>query len=240
MTKFCPKCQLDHPIDNFYNTHNGNKAKHCKRCHCQLSKEAKIKRRAKAKTCPIAKASHEKELKYNKALRARNPELTKQKQRTYYHANKDKISVQRRLLREVKAEASRVRERITKNLYTKSKRESDLSYKLLVNLRNRIYQAVSRKSECSKDLLGCNLQQFISHLESQFTPEMSWDNYGSYWSIDHIKPCCSFDLEVPENQRICFNWANCRPLPVAENSRKGNTEDREKRINRENSPDSRV
>lgn len=40
---------------------------------------------------------------------------------------------------------------------------------------------------------------------------MSWDNYGE-WEIDHIKPCCSFDLSLPENQLACFNYQNTRPL----------------------------
>jgi len=50
---------------------------------------------------------------------------------------------------------------------------------------------------------------------------MSWDNYGSYWHIDHIRPCASFDLTDPEQQKDCFDFTNLQPLEAKENIRKG-------------------
>jgi hypothetical protein len=49
---------------------------------------------------------------------------------------------------------------------------------------------------------------------------MNWDNYGSYWDIDHIKPCTLFNLSDPEQQKMCFNYQNTQPLPKIENQRK--------------------
>lgn len=54
---------------------------------------------------------------------------------------------------------------------------------------------------------------------------MNWNNYGTYWNIDHIEPCCSFDLTIKENQQKCFNYKNCRPLLVSENAAKCRRED---------------
>ena len=51
---------------------------------------------------------------------------------------------------------------------------------------------------------------------------MSWDNYGLHgWHVDHIKPCASFDLSKPIEQRKCFNFNNLQPLWAIDNLRKG-------------------
>ncbi len=50
---------------------------------------------------------------------------------------------------------------------------------------------------------------------------MSWDNYGSYWHIDHLRPCISFDQTNSNDQKECFNWSNLQPLEKSENISKG-------------------
>jgi len=70
------------------------------------------------------------------------------------------------------------------------------------------------------DLLGCTVEELRAHLEKQFKRGMSWSNYGR-WHIDHIRPCASFDLTDPEQQRICFHYSNLQPLWAEENMRKG-------------------
>jgi hypothetical protein len=56
--------------------------------------------------------------------------------------------------------------------------------------------------------------------EKKFKPKMSWNNYGK-WHIDHIKPCCSFNLSKSEEQRKCFHYSNLQPLWAKENLSKG-------------------
>lgn len=101
---------------------------------------------------------------------------------------------------------------------------SDLNYHIMMCLRSAMTQAVRLyghgKRGRSTTLLGCPIEHVIKHLESQFVPGMSWDNHGE-WHIDHRRPCASFDLTDPAQQRECFHFSNLQPLWKAENISKG-------------------
>ena len=90
------------------------------------------------------------------------------------------------------------------------------------SLSARVRDAVIRKRLKTLDFVGCSIQEVCRHLESQFLLGMTWDNYGLHgWHIDHIRPCASFDLTDPEQQKQCFHYTNLQPLWAADNIRKG-------------------
>jgi hypothetical protein len=66
------------------------------------------------------------------------------------------------------------------------------------------------------DLLGCTIEQLWIHLEKTFKPGMTRENYGK-WHVDHIIPCASFDLTIPEQQTKCFHYTNLQALWASEN-----------------------
>jgi hypothetical protein len=70
--------------------------------------------------------------------------------------------------------------------------------------------------------IGCNIQFFREWLEYNFTSDMNWDNYGSYWSIDHIIPVCKFNLTIEDEKLKCWNWSNMMPVTINYNSSKKN------------------
>ena len=78
------------------------------------------------------------------------------------------------------------------------------------------------KSANTLSLLGCSLEFFQNWLEFQFTPEMTFENIGEYWHLDHVRPCSSFNLEQGIEQKKCFHWSNYQPLEKIENLRKWN------------------
>jgi len=105
------------------------------------------------------------------------------------------------------------------------RKQTDEEYRLMKNTKRRISQLL-KKNNIQKDMrsnkiIGCSFEYFSLWLESQFDPNMSWDNYGTYWHIDHVTPCCSFDLLILEERLLCFNWSNCRPLEAKANGSKG-------------------
>lgn len=72
-------------------------------------------------------------------------------------------------------------------------------------------------------LLGCSIEEFKKHIESQFRPGMTWENWNSHgWHIDHKIPISIFDLSDPHQQEICFSWRNQQPLWATENMKKRN------------------
>ena len=97
--------------------------------------------------------------------------------------------------------------------YWKHKYYSDINFKILVTLRARVCTLLkNKKQHKSITYLGCTIEQFKQHLESQFKPEMNWSNHGTVWEIDHIKACENFDLTILEEQNKCFHYSNTQPL----------------------------
>lgn len=137
----------------------------------------------------------------------------------YYEANREHFAIQRKRKRQKDGEGVRryFRERMREQ-------RKEIGFRLLATLRARLYQAVRRGrgvSESTKELLGCSMEQLRAHLESGFRAGMTWGNYGSFWEIDHKRPCASFDFTDPAQRRECFHWTNLQALTSFENASKG-------------------
>ncbi len=93
-------------------------------------------------------------------------------------------------------------------------------------IKERIRHALNGnvKSGRTTELLGCSIKELRAHLESKFLASMTWSNRGQFgWHIDHIRPCSSFDLSDPLQQRECFHYTNLQPLWWLDNIKKGAT-----------------
>ena len=107
-------------------------------------------------------------------------------------------------------------------IYHKNKRDTDENYRIKSNLRNRFYKTITNKRKSVFEYLGCTIEECKLSLSNNFTSEMSWDNYGSYWEIDHIVPIDSFDLTKSEEIYKCWHYTNLQPLTIKENRIKSN------------------
>jgi hypothetical protein len=173
--------------------------------------------------------------KYMQEWRKANPELNKERKRLDYLKHKEKVKLQQaeyrakhreEILERMKKYNKNNRNKINETLRTRER--TDLNYKLLCTLRARIRRALIgfNKKSTTSALLGCSICECRQYLESKFLPGMSWDNYGLYgWHIDHIRPCASFDLTDPEQQKQCFHYTNLQPLWAYDNLQKGDTWD---------------
>ena len=110
------------------------------------------------------------------------------------------------------------------------KRSADeqVSYKLRKSVSKliRFYllkQLIPKTSSAWKKL-NYTPKQLKEHLEKQFDDKMNWENYGSYWTIDHIIPQSKLLFETFDDENFikCWSLENLRPLEKIENIKKGN------------------
>jgi hypothetical protein len=153
-----------------------------------------------------------KELKkqYNEQYRLNNEDKIKQ----YRTDNKDKTKQYRIQNRDKNKEYFKY--------YSKQRRQNNILFKLISNLRSLISNSIRNKgyNKCSKStvILGCTWEEFKQHIESQFEPWMTWDNYGCKiplgpnitWDLDHIIP---INNAITEEDIIRLNhYTNFQPL----------------------------
>jgi hypothetical protein len=133
----------------------------------------------------------------------------KEKCKEWSVKNKERIYKTKKEWRDNNREYFREHQRQYKAL----KRKSDPVFRITSNLRSRVRKAIKgiNKSKTTIELIGCNIKEFKIHIEQQFKKNMTWNNYGK-WELDHIKPCCSFDLTDIEQQKLCFHYSNTQPL----------------------------
>lgn len=110
--------------------------------------------------------------------------------------------------------------------YTKVQIVSDTQKHIRKNIRTMINQNVRDKNrKPTQDVLGYSIEDLKKHLEAQFKPGMSWDNYGrGGWHIDHVKPDSWFNYSSIYDENFKKSWSlnNLQPLWESENCSKNN------------------
>tara|TARA_R110002051_G_C8510145_1_gene466217 strand:+ start:146 stop:688 length:543 start_codon:yes stop_codon:yes gene_type:complete len=108
----------------------------------------------------------------------------------------------------------------------RKKYHTDENYRMRKILRAQVRYSLTRgfklgeKCAPTLDLLGIpSIQWFWDYIEKQFKPGMTRQNQGT-WHIDHRRPCASFDLSDPAQQKKCFHYTNLQPLWAFENMSK--------------------
>jgi hypothetical protein len=178
--------------------------KMCKNCNIDKDKSQYCKRKEEkdglhryCKLCMSERGKNEynndKEthLKRTKRWREKNKEKHAKMVSDHYHNNKD-------YYRE----------------WNKNKMETDPMFRLRHSINALInHHLKTNKSNRSIEYLGCTIQEYKLYIEPQFTLEMNWDNYGSYWEIDHVHPL---------SKNGSFHYTNTQPLTINANRTKSN------------------
>ena len=111
------------------------------------------------------------------------------------------------------------------NGYVKNKMKTDLNYKLADNIRARTRQAFKSQNVIKTNktfyLLGCSHSSLRLWIGSQLYSEMTLENYGKIWCLDHCLAVASFNLVDEKEMKKCFNWVNLRPMYMKDNIIKG-------------------
>lgn len=149
-------------------------------------------------------------LKREKEYYQNNKQKLQQYSKQYYVRNKEKY------LKYAKQYRIRNKDKIA---------EQDKIRNLSINRRisRFVHQGLTKaniQNEHWELYFNYTVSQLKEHLESQFTSEMNWDNYGKYgWHIDHIIPQCQlpYTKVTDKNFKICWSLANLRPLWYTDN-----------------------
>jgi hypothetical protein len=197
--KQCGMCEIIKPIINFrkYTDKPNSFSKTCKSCLNEKDKIRKknlIKNKLETVIAKCEKCEEEKALK----------DFAKLKK---FYKRRICISCYPKFLTEQKTE------------WCKKESQTNINYRLKKSLASRL-RTVLIKNDSTMNYIGCNIQYLREWFEYNFTKEMNWDNYGSYWSIDHIIPVCKFDLTNEDEKLKCWNWSNLMPVTVKFNSSK--------------------
>ena len=103
--------------------------------------------------------------------------------------------------------------------------ESTFQGRLVNRLRARLRVAIHKGSKSGSAVrdLGCSVLEFKKHIEKQFRPGMSWDNWSTHgWHLDHKKPLNSFDLADRMQFLAAVHFSNYQPLWQRDNLQKRN------------------
>ena len=159
---------------------------------------------------------------YNAKWRKENSEQHKKLVREWRLTNREKVKEHKHAFFQ--------RHKVTliakHNAYCKSRRKTDIQYRLAFNLRRRLNIALRKgyKTGSAVADLGCSIPEFKSYMEAKFKPGMTWDNYGIEWHIDHIRPLANYDLVDKDTFLQLVHYTNLQPLWAADNIRKSNKE----------------
>ena len=98
------------------------------------------------------------------------------------------------------------------------------------NYRKRLHSCIT-KNKHTCEYLDCDINFLKMWLESNFSENMTFENYGKYWQVDHVIPCAKFNLTNDDEIAHCFRWTNLQPLTIKENLSKHDNINSEEIIN---------
>lgn len=204
MKKQCSQCGK-YKIANNKNFHQSKNHKYGLHPYCKICQKSKDQKRYKKNCDEIRERVRQRRQDY--------PEKLKVEGQKYYRKNKTKLLEKSKKYRQRPQRQKRMSE------IHQHRMKNDILYKLRRVLRSRINKAFARKTEKSRDILGCSIEQVRKYLENQFTEKMSWDNHGTYWEIDHIVPLASA-TNHKALRKLC-HYSNLQPLESSKNREKG-------------------
>jgi len=171
----------------------------------------------------------------NKIWREKNKETLKAKNKIWREENKETIKEKKKLyyqddlIRKKKREWDRAYGKTNRETLSKKQMEkyhSDPLFKLACRIRGYCYdisESVKKnKKRRSLEYLGCSLEEFKKHIESQWEDGMTWENHGVHgWHIDHILPI-DWHIKNSDDPWVANHFSNLQPLWAKKNQKKGN------------------
>lgn len=237
---WCKQCARIHANEKHAENRERNNLK---------SKEWRVKNPEKAKESTILwrKNNHEKIKQYGRVYATENQEKIK----AHRDATKDKRAIRAKVYRQENKDRARITREAWIKANPEKKREilrrwraanpekdraaiQRAHRKRACIPKNRVSDNISKEIRASlrkgekagrhwEELVNFTIDQLKAHLEKRFKSGMTWENYGTYWHIDHKNPIAAFNFERPDDIdfRLCWSLKNLQPLEALKNKSKG-------------------
>ena len=112
-----------------------------------------------------------------------------------------------------------------RSILDKQRRKTDFNFKLISNIRTRTSNAFRsqniKKSNKTKKLIGCSNSFFKKWIIYQLYGNMTLENYGKVWCLDHCYPLSKINISNENDLYKSTNWVNLRPMYMKDNLIKG-------------------
>lgn len=174
-----------------------------------------------------------------------NPDKVKASWKKYYEKNKDALSQKNKARRQRDPEKTREanirsmakkdpekRRQLWADWYGKFGKERNA--KMRQDPKRRVDDAISggiwralkgkKGGKSWRTMVDYTLDDLMDHLEKQFAPGMTWENYGrGGWEVDHIIPRSVFNYTDSAHLDFKRCWAldNLQPMWTVDNQSKG-------------------
>lgn len=192
--KICTKCIQKKDISDYI-----KKCGMCKPCRSIHRKEYRLNNIEKFK-----EKDRRHYQKYKNQINERN--------NSYYSKNSEKIQKQRKELREKNPEKYR---EMRKTWYM-----NNLDRRLGIIYRTRVRREIISGKKYL-EYLNCSIEKLRNWFEFNFELDgFSWSTYNIEWEIDHVIPCCKFNLKNEAEIKECFSWKNTKPTTIFFNRHK--------------------
>ena len=214
--KICAKCGLEKELNEFGKLKCSKDGLNYSCKVCSNNRSSKYRQ-----------DNPEKILKLTRDWCKKNPEWVYNRHKKYRLDNTDKLNENKKKWLDTNPEKRKLyRENYKprKQVQRKERRQTDVVFKLVNNVRSRIYKYLKilniTKKNTTFDIVGCTPEELKIHIENQFTEGMLWGNHGQFgWHIDHILPLDSAKTE-DDIYKLC-HYTNLQPLWWKDNLKTG-------------------
>lgn len=219
LTKICSKCGIEKSITDFYKDkcQKDGYGTQCKNCKQKYREQHRNQAKQNSETWRLEHPNYNKDYEskrkgtraeYFKQYEQDNKDKRLEQHRIWYNNNKEKQEQYRKQYYEMNKQT------INKN--KQIKRQSDVMLRFNSSFSSNLHNSLKFNNVSGhwEDFVPYKLQDLKNHLESQFDENMNWDNYGTYWEVDHIIPQNLFNFSSVEDKefQICWSLLNLRPL----------------------------
>ncbi|MBG23724.1 MAG: hypothetical protein CMF22_09750 [Idiomarinaceae bacterium] len=177
--------------------------------------------------------NYDKVLEYRKQYYQENREQILESKKQYHQENRDKIleyakqyykENREQILEYAKQYYQENRERI--NEYCRNRYSTDERCKTSRVIRNMVTRVLSLtkqgKTESTFETLDYSVEEFMFDMENKMLEDMTWENHGVSWHIDHIYPVSRYVEDGVEDPAVINGLDNLIPMYSEHNLEKSN------------------